>query len=78
MLLTKLPTTCTSPAPQNYVGNDDDPSCTSNGKASRLSTTFQVRAAPGWAACVCSPALPAATYSGRQCMPFHPPATVAC
>ncbi len=29
--------------PQNYVGNDDDPSCTSNGKASRLSTTFQVR-----------------------------------
>ncbi|KAI7837690.1 hypothetical protein COHA_008483 [Chlorella ohadii] len=27
--------------PQNYVGNDDDPSCTSNGKASRLSTTFQ-------------------------------------
>ncbi|PRW45343.1 serine protease [Chlorella sorokiniana] len=27
--------------PQNYVGNDDDPNCTSNGKASRLSTTFQ-------------------------------------
>ena len=32
-----------TPTPQNYVGNDDDPSCTSNGKASRLSTTFQVR-----------------------------------
>ncbi|KAI3425087.1 hypothetical protein D9Q98_008465 [Chlorella vulgaris] len=27
--------------PQAYEGNDDDPSCTSNPKASRLSTTFQ-------------------------------------
>lgn len=26
---------------QAYEGNDDDPSCTSNPKASRLSTTFQ-------------------------------------
>ena len=29
---------------QAVVGNDDDPSCTSNPKASRLSTTFQAGA----------------------------------
>lgn len=35
---------CMPPFPllaQVYVGNDDDPSCTSNPKASRLSTTLQ-------------------------------------
>lgn len=38
------------PPPQIYEGNDDDPSCTANPKASRLSTTFSVRS--GGSACL--------------------------
>lgn len=37
-----FPSPCSpTPGPQVYVGNDDDPSCTANPKASRLSTTMQ-------------------------------------
>ena len=32
---------CACAVLQAYVGNDDDPSCQSNPKASRLTTTFQ-------------------------------------
>lgn len=42
LLLRPLPLTPhLHPPTQTYVGNDDDPSCDGNPKASRLSTTFQ-------------------------------------